>query len=257
MCRLVTYLGDEIPLNQLLIDPRHSLYRQSWEAKEMQGGIVNADGFGFGWVDRKEQTQIYTNTCPIWTDTNLPVLSKTLFSRYWLANVRSATIAEQNAQVNIQPFQVDKLLFMHNGYINNFNPQIRTHFHRILHPTIQAAIKGNTDSEYIFALLRQQLIEVTNITQAILNTLTALQQIITKQSALLNLIIGDGNKFYILRHAINGDCPSLYFSNAEANFPNSILVASEALTESGNWQSVPPHSYAVIDNNKQPLFTSL
>lgn len=257
MCRLAAYLGPAISLNQLLIKPSHSLYRQSWQPKEMQEAVCNVDGFGFGWLTPTDQITRYTNTCPIWHDSNLTALSISLFSRYWLANVRSATINLQINQADIQPFMAGQLLFTHNGYINNFDSQIRTHFHRILQPSIQTDIRGNTDSEYIFALLRQQLTEVPDLAQAMLKVLATLQQICAEEKMLLNLIIADNNKFYLLRHAINGDCPSLYYTIAEDDFPNSILIASEPMTESNVWQPVPPHSYAVISDNQQPLFISL
>lgn len=257
MCRLAAYLGPEISLGKFLMEPCHSLYRQSWEPREMQKATLNADGFGFGWLDPSNRTVIYTNTCPIWSDMNLAGLCNALSSRYWLANVRSATPTQQITQTNTHPFKFDQLLFTHNGYIKNFNPEIRTHFHHVLIPAIQAGIQGNTDSEYIFALLRQKLTETPDISEAILEMLATLQPIIAGEEALLNLIIGDSKQFYILRHAINGDCPSLYFSIAEDELPDSMLIASEALTDSGNWQPIPLNSYATIADNRQPIFVSL
>ena len=158
MCRLAAYLGPEISLGRFLMEPDHSLYRQSWEPEEMEDAVLNADGFGFGWLNPSKQTAIYTDTRPIWSDINLGGLCESLFSPYWLANVRSATPGQQITQSNTHPFKIDQILFTHNGYIENFNPKIRSIFHDILDSAIQAEIKGNTDSEYLFALLRQQLI---------------------------------------------------------------------------------------------------
>jgi len=239
------------------MEPSHSLFRQSWEPKEMDEAVLNADGFGFGWVNQSNKAAIYTNTSPIWSDTNLTSLSDALRSRYWLANVRSATPGQQITQTNTQPFKIDQILFTHNGYIENFNPKIRSSFHDILDPSIQAGIEGNTDSEYLFALLRQQLIETPDITQGIRNMLSGLSDIITEEKVLINLIVGDETRFYVLRHAINGQCPTLYFSIDEDLFPGAIIIASEALTESGKWQVVPEHSVTTISDNKTPDFISL
>lgn len=257
MCRLAAYLGPEISLGRFLMEPSHSLFRQSWEPKEMDEAVLNADGFGFGWVNQSNKAAIYTNTYPIWSDTNLTSLSDALRSRYWLANVRSATPGQQITQTNTQPFKIDQILFTHNGYIENFNPKIRSSFHDILDPSIQAGIQGNTDSEYLFALLRQQLIETPDIIQGIRNMLSGISDIITEEKVLLNLIVGDETRFYVLRHAINGQCPTLYFSIDEDIFPGAIIIASEALTESGKWQAVPEHSVTTISDNKTPDFISL
>lgn len=222
-----------------------------WEA------TINADGFGFGWLDPAGQTNIYTSTQPIWSESNLAGLSQSLFSHYWLANVRSATPPLQTTQANTQPFRVDHLLFTHNGHIKNFNTNIREKFHDLLKASIQTDIQGNTDSEYIFALLRQQLSETGGIAGGFSSMVNILTEITGQQETLLNLIIGDGKKLHILRHAINGDCPSLYFNTADDNFPGGVLVASEALTKSVNWQTVPENSYATISIDTTPIFTPL
>ncbi len=244
------------------MEPAHSLYRQSWEPKEMDEAVLNADGFGFGWVNPSKQTAVYTSTQPIWSDTNLTSLSDSLHSHYWLANVRSATPGQQITQTNTHPFKIDQLLFTHNGYIENFNPKIRSIFHGVLDASIQAGIQGNTDSEYLFALLRQHLYQTSDIAEGIRGMLSMLPEIITDEKVLLNLIIGDGSQFYVLRHAINGQCPSLYYSVDENDFPEAIVIASEALTESGKWQTVPEHSYitiahSLINKNTFPDFISL
>jgi glutamine amidotransferase len=239
------------------MEPAHSLYRQSWEPEEMEDAVLNADGFGFGWVNPSKQTAIYTSTRPIWSDTNLNGLSESLFSSYWLANVRSATPGQQITQSNTHPFKIDQMLFTHNGYIENFNLQFRSLFHEILDATIQAEIQGHTDSEYLFALLRQQLLKTPVVAEAIPAMVSTLSGIIGDKKILLNLIVGDGTNFYILRHAINGQCPTLYYSTGENEFPDSVLIASEALTESGKWQTFPEHSYCTISDNSAPDFSSL
>jgi glutamine amidotransferase len=239
------------------MEPAHSLYRQSWEPEEMEDAVLNADGFGFGWVNPSKQTAIYTSTRPIWSDTNLNGLSESLFSSYWLANVRSATPGQQITQSNTHPFKIDQMLFTHNGYIENFNLQFRSLFHEILDATIQAEIQGHTDSEYLFALLRQQLLKTPVVAEAIPAMVSTLSGIIGDKKILLNLIVGDGTNFYILRHAINGQCPTLYYSTGENEFPDSVLIASEALTESGKSQTFPEHSYCTISDNSAPDFSSL
>jgi len=223
----------------------------------MEEAVLNADGFGFGWVNPARQTFISANPRPIWTDTHLGSLSESLFSPYWLANVRSATPGQSISQDNTHPFKLGQILFTHNGYIENFNTDIRTRLHEILKPSIQSGIQGNTDSEFLFAILRQQLKHTSDIAQAIQGMVSILTEMITDEKVLLNLIVGDGIRFHILRHAINGQCPTLYYSIEENEFPDSIWIASEALTESGKWQTIPEYSFCTVSDNTSPDFIPL
>ena len=49
MCRLLAYLGEPIPLEELIFKPEHSLVVQSYQPKELEFALLNADGFGLGW----------------------------------------------------------------------------------------------------------------------------------------------------------------------------------------------------------------
>ncbi|HEX2419812.1 MAG TPA: ergothioneine biosynthesis protein EgtC, partial [Micromonosporaceae bacterium] len=50
MCRHLLWLGQSVTLSALLLDPPHSLLRQSWAPRDMRGGgTINVDGFGVGW----------------------------------------------------------------------------------------------------------------------------------------------------------------------------------------------------------------
>jgi len=157
MCRLVAYAGPPLPLRRLLLEPEHSLYRQAYAPAEMVSGLLNADGHGFGWYDGDGRPRVYTHTVPIWSDGNLDDLAATLSAGIWLANVRSATPGQSISAANTQPFRDGNLLYLHNGYLEGFNTGLRERFHRHLDSDLCAGLQGNTDSEYLFALIRQQL----------------------------------------------------------------------------------------------------
>ena len=256
MCRIAAYLGPPILLKDFLLQPCHSLYYQSWKARELQESVVCADGFGFAWLNTQQHFSRYRNVQPIWSDNNLTDLANSLISPYWMANVRSATLQDTTV-ANTHPFETAQMLFTHNGYIENFHPKIKSRFHEVLQAAIQAEIQGNTDSEYIFALLRQQLLADADFSTVIPRLVEALSTLTQKATVLLNFILGDGEKFYVLRHAINGDCPSLYICRLEENFPKATLIASEPMTKSDHWQAFPEHSYTIIANDKPPVFCPL
>jgi len=119
MCRLLG--GPPIVLDYLLSKPEHSLIVQSYQPREMNSGLLNADGFGVGWYH-----------------TGIPTLSPikytlpsgmTLTFLAWggmlsrdvcwdmsvvLRRVRCVDLS------NCQPFEYQRLLCVHNGRIENF-----------------------------------------------------------------------------------------------------------------------------------------
>lgn len=243
MCRLAAHLGKEVSLDEFLREPEHSLIKQSWAPKEMQEGTINADGYGITWLTKTNIPCTYKSLMPIWSDTNLEGLGRSLNSRLWMANVRSATPGQGLSGANTQPFIKDKLIFMHNGCIKPFSNETKTALMDIISPVIRTEIKGDTDSLYLFALLQQHLQNHSSIPDAIKSMMDELKSIIdTNTSALLNLIISDSECFYICRHAIQANCPSLYYCQQN----ESIRVASEPLTPEDEWMTVTEHSVMTI-----------
>jgi len=258
MCRLAAYLGPSVSLNKFLLFPSHSLVKQSWAPKEMQEAVLNADGYGLGWYSVDGKAATYKNNLPIWSDINLDSLSDSLSSSIWLANIRSATPGQDNSLANTQPFVDDDIFYLHNGYVENFIPEIRIRFHDHLKPDIQASIQGNTDSEYLFAMVRQHYkLKNKQLSDCLLSAVSDLTKLIYDKTALLNFIMSDGEKFYVIRHALNNNCPTLYYTQNDESYPDSVLVASECLTESASWQPVPEHSLLILSKNSDPEIVSL
>lgn len=246
MCRLAAYLGTEVTLSQFLQEPEHSLIKQSWAPNEMQEGTINADGYGVAWLSNTNIPCTYKNVLPIWSDTNLDSLGRSLSSRLWLANVRSATPGQGISVANTQPFIKDKLIFTHNGCLVPFDKETRTSLLNNLSDEIRAEIDGNSDSLYLFALLQQHLLTQNSLADAIINMMNDLQTSCgEKVKALLNLVISDGDVIYACRHAINGKCPSLYYSQLE----NNVQIASEPLTPNDEWISFPEHSLISLNHS--------
>ena len=67
----------------------------------------------------------------------------------------------------------------------------------------------------------------------------------------------DGELLYATKHAINHDCPSLYYTIDDDFYPDGQLIASEALTESGLWQPVADHHILIISNDDPPELLAL
>jgi glutamine amidotransferase len=257
VCRFAVYLGPDGGLSRFLLEPDHSLVKQAWQPREMQTALLNADGFGFGWYNHIEPAA-YRNVLPIWADPNLASLGRSLERGLWLAHVRSATPGFGAGLANTQPFTDDELMFVHNGFITDFATRIRQPLRRWLAPAIEAGIGGNTDSEHLFAILRQLLLEddERDLTDA-MRLMHGLLIEWGAEHALLNLALTDGGRVVALRHALGSECPSLYFTTDDDMFPGAQLLASEPLTETGVWQTVPPHHLLTLDPDEPPQLTPL
>jgi len=230
---------------------------QSWAPQEMKEARLNADGFGFGWFANNKQPAIYTNPMPIWTDPNLDGLGQTLSADCWLAYVRSATRRTDVSHANTQPFCNNTLLFTHNGFIDQFGETLRHNIRHALETHCEKTIHGNTDSEYMFALLRQQLLSEISIEEGLKKLFHLLESWATDVKLLLNIVIAERDRIIATRHAINGECPSLYYCADDSEFAGGTLVASEPLTASESWQAVPEHNLLVIGRKSEPQLTSL
>ncbi len=259
MCRLAAYLGAPVPLGRFLLDPPHSLHVQAWAPRELRYAKLNADGFGFGWYGEDEQPLLYVNPSPIWADPNLPHLARALSSDLWIASIRSATAGNPVSHANTQPFRDDELLFDHNGIIEDFHETLRPVLSAELRPEFLAGIRGNTESEYLFALLRQILAdnEELPVEQALAELIERIDAWNDDRMALLNILVSEGERIYAVRHAIGDTCPSLYYTTDDEMFPDAQLIASERLTESGFWQSVPEHQILILDPEEPPELMEL
>ncbi len=251
MCRLLGYLGSPISLEKLLYSPEHSLIVQSYQPREMNSGVLNADGFGVGWYHSQKDTNPFTykNILPIWNDVNLPTLSRYVESRCVLGYVRSATAGQAVDLSNCQPFESDRLLCIHNGRIENFRQTLYRAIRDRLSDVAYQGIKGNTDSEHIFALLLDELQAQPSATleQALQTVLLDLDRLAKSHqvAASINMIVSDGHRLVASRFASDQQAPSLYWLRDDPAFPEAVIIASEPIF-AGNWNSFPEQSIITV-----------
>ena len=252
MCRLLGYLGSKIQLNKLLYEPKHSLVVQSYQPQAMTSGLLNADGFGIGWYHPAKETTPYTykNILPIWSDINLPQISRYVESKCILGYVRSATPPSCVDLSNCQPFTQDQLLFIHNGLIRNFRQTLYRPLRKSLDDDIYQLIQGTTDSEHIFALILQELKSKITIAQALGKVLTHLTQLAQSYQVdfSANIILSNGNQLVASRYAHGQDHPSLYWLKDDGKKYNGVMIASEPLFRR-NWNSCPAGSIISVGEN--------
>ncbi len=253
MCRLLGYLGSRVRLDRLIDEPEHSLIVQSYQPREMTAGLLNADGFGIGWYhpDRKTFPHTYKNILPIWSDINLPHLNRYVESNCVVAYVRSATPGLPVDLINCQPFDRENLLFIHNGYIDDFRNTLYRPIRNQLCDNTYRSIHGTTDSEHIFALIISQLCSnpQLNLATALAASLTRLTELAQAYDTFFsaNIIISDGSQLVACRYSNRNVSPTLYYL-ADTEYLEGTIVASEPLF-AGNWKSCPEKSIISVREN--------
>src|SRR5688572_6169123 len=208
----------------------------------MRSGVVNADGYGFGWYGDGAAPAVYTSVMPIWGDPNLPRLAGTLRSGCVLAAVRSATPGMTIEQSNVQPFVYGRRLFLHNGLIGDFRRMVMRKLRDSLRDEYYQAIWGSTDSEHLFGLLLDSLHDRGAGADALLagvrDAFARLDAWCAPADlkALLNLVLTDGDRLIATRHAVGDLAPSLYWLAGAPAWPGAVLVASERLDADPAWR---------------------
>ncbi|MBV2359053.1 class II glutamine amidotransferase [Thalassococcus sp. CAU 1522] len=242
MCRIAAYHGPAIPLENIIVRPRHSLLSQSQHATEAKLA-VNGDGFGIAWyAPHSAEPGLYRDVLPAWSDGNLPSLCRMITAPLFLAHVRASTIGE-TSRANCHPFTFQGWSFCHNGQIAAF-PALRRRMEAALPDAHYAARRGTTDSEMLFltlmargfadapaATLRSVLTEFAPESDAAPNRVTC--------------VMSDGQSLLAFRHASDGKAPTLYLSGTLDN--GGRAFASEPLDgESNRWTAVPLDTLVVL-----------
>ena len=240
MCRVAAYLGPPRPLEDIIIQPCHSLLAQSSEALEAKLA-VNGDGFGLAWYGSQNEPGLYRDTLPAWSDGNLLSISRHIESPLFLAHVRASTTGE-TSRANCHPFSAGRWSFMHNGQIGHFET-IRRTLEAELSDELYNQRVGTTDSELLFLLLLNAGLNddpEKACAQAIQKIYSITEAHGLKPFLRLTCVFSNGETLFGFRHASDGKDPSLYASTRFAN--DATVLASEPLDGvPENWMSLEPN----------------
>ncbi|HKT02282.1 MAG TPA: ergothioneine biosynthesis protein EgtC, partial [Rugosimonospora sp.] len=157
MCRHLAYLGPPVTLSAVLVDPPHSLYRQSWAPRRQRYGTVNADGFGVGWYAEGDPLPArYRQAVPIWADPSFADVARVTRTRALLAAVRSATEGTAPDASAAAPYRHGRYLFSHNGAVTGW-PKSTVELAAGLPADLLLDLESRTDSALLWALVRHRL----------------------------------------------------------------------------------------------------
>ena len=272
MCRLMAYMGSPIIIDKLLYQPKNSLINQSINAKELEEPL-NGDGFGIGWyvADVNYEPVTFVSINPAWSNRNLRNLAPKIRTECFIAHVRAASVGEVS-ESNCHPFQYKNLLMMHNGGVENFS-LIKRQIREPFSDEFYNWIKGQTDSEHIFALLLHYLFKETSevtpesVIHAFERTFEHLNRLMKQfgihEAAYLNMVVTNGLFVVGTRYVSDPkeNALTLYHSEAthyavengvsqmtdSADGARAVLVVSEKLSDEKDWTLVPSNHFVIVD----------
>ena len=244
MCRIAAYAGPEIPLENIIVRPVHSLLEQSQHATEAKFA-VNGDGFGISWYDADGQLGLYRDVLPAWADDNLINLCRMVKSGLFTAHIRASTEGE-TSRANCHPFTYENWSFCHNGQVPHFKA-VRRKLLAALPDHLFDLRRGSTDSELVFlTMLSHGLADDPR--HAIRATISDFSHVGAAAPTKLTCVLSDGAKLYAFRHASSGSAPTLYVSGVLDHGGHAL--ASEPLCGmSPRWTSVPQDTLCTMDES--------
>ena len=275
MCRLLAYLGTPIIVDKLLYQPKNSLVNQSINAKEIEEPL-NGDGFGIGWYvpELHDEPVTFVSVHPAWSNRNLRNLAPKVQTECFIAHVRAASVGEVS-ESNCHPFQYRNLLMMHNGGVENFS-LIKRRLRQPLTDELYNWIKGQTDSEHIFAYLLNNLFSDPGVAvtpEAVMGafekTFVDLKDMMKDyqihEAAYLNMLVTNGSFFVATRYTTHPTEEPLTLYHSEGgryvvedgqsyivppeDDDQAVLIVSEKLTEEKHWTAIPPNHFVVVDQS--------
>jgi len=274
MCRLMAYQGTPIIINDLLYKPKNSLITQSIHAKEIEEPL-NGDGFGIGWyapdIDHEPVTFVSVN--PAWNNRNLRNLAPKVKTNCLLAHVRAATVGDVS-ESNCHPFQYKNILMAHNGGVEEFG-KIKRHLRDPLSDELYNWIKGQTDSEHLFAYLLNHLfskhkkitpeVVVDSFEHMFRDVKKLMAQYGIKEEAYMNMAFTNGEFIVASRYVTDPkkEALTLYHSEgsrfvvedgitrleAPQDDDSAVLVVSEKLSDDKDWTMIPANHFVIVEQS--------
>ncbi len=239
MCRHFAYLGPPAALHDLVYAPPFGIERQSYAPRRQQHGLLNADGFGFGWyVNGVAEPVRYRRAVPLWGEENVRALAKVTHSGAILGAVRSATIGHPVQEGASAPFHAGRWLFSHNGAIPGW-PDSAAELAAGVPFAALARQQTLTDSTLIWALLLARLEAGEDAVEA----MTAVTgQVRALTGGRTNLLLLDGERIV----ATTAGDTLCYLQGAhpgpDGESRPGVIVASEPFDDSDGWVDVPDNS---------------
>lgn len=198
MCRILSYLGKPIVVEELLYKPDNSFIKQSYHPKYMSH-LLNLAGFGIAAWDHTSHNPnlpyLYKTPQLPFFDENLHNLASKISPYCLLAHLRGVSYTDTQivSNQNVHPFLFagSNVALAHNGALYDFD-KMKYDLLEYINPIYQKNIQGTTDSEWIYSIFLSQLpgpleaYQIPDIHKAIIETLKILQKVRHKNNIAIN-----------------------------------------------------------------------
>ena len=223
MCRHLGWLGSEVTISSLVLDPPHSLRVQSYAPRRQKHGLMNADGWGVGFFDNGVARR-WRSATPLWGDLSFASVAPALSSECVVAAVRSASTGMPIEPSASAPFTDGQWLLSHNGLVD-----------RGVLP-LSSKAESTNDSALLAALIFER-------------GLDALGDIVVEVAAAdpnarLNILAANGSQ---LLATTWGDTLSVLRRD------DGVVLASEPYDDNPGWQEIPDRHLVVVEDSRVSL----
>jgi gamma-glutamyl hercynylcysteine S-oxide hydrolase len=209
MCRHLAWLGADVSISSLVLDPPHGLRVQSYSPRRQKHGLMNADGWGVGFFDG-EIPRRWRSPAPLWGDVSFDSVAPALRSHCVVAAVRSATVGMPIEASATAPFTDGRWLLSHNGVVD-----------RAVLP-VSSSAESVCDSAVLAAAVFARGME--RLGDAIAEIGAA------DPDARLNVLAADGSR---LLATVWGDTLSIL------RRADGVVLASEPFDDDYDWEDLP------------------
>jgi len=213
MCRHLGWLGADVTVSSLVLDPPCGLRVQSYAPRRQKHGLMNADGWGVGFFDGSLQGEVprrWRSAAPLWGDTSFASVAPALRSHCVVAAVRSATVGMPIEPSATAPFTDGQWLLSHNGVVDC----------AVLPLTSSA--ESVCDSAILAAVVFERGLDALGDTIAEVG--------MTDPLARLNVLAANGSR---LLATAWGDTLSILRRD------DGVVLASEPYDDAPDWEDVP------------------
>ncbi|MDT5117072.1 MAG: gamma-glutamyl hercynylcysteine S-oxide hydrolase [Mycobacterium sp.] len=213
MCRHLGWLGADVSVSSLMLDPPSGLRVQSYAPRRQKHGLMNADGWGVGFFDSSLEGEVprrWRSAAPLWGDTSFESVAPALRSRCVVAAVRSATVGMPIEISATAPFTDGHWLLSHNGVVD-----------RSVLP-LTATAESVCDSAMLAAAIFALGLDVLGETIAQIGSLDP--------TARLNMLAANGSRMLATAW---GDTLSILRRD------HGVVLASEPYDDDLEWEEVP------------------
>jgi predicted glutamine amidotransferase len=218
---------------------------------------IHGDGWGLAHVDQDGQDpRVEVSAGSALDDPAFTAATADLRSIASMVHLRWATSGLAVQPQNSHPFVADRIAMAHNGSIKPTGP-----LDELLAPDIAASLRGTTDSERYFGVIRQHRRTAPDLAEAVRRAVTQLRRIYPDAS-LNALLLGENQLVAVHAHASSrlvdediaeitaADLPSEhledYFALRWARPDEDTVVIGSTGFGDLDWRPLPPESVTTI-----------